>query len=183
LDVKTLAYAGNTDDFQGVDQLLKAFQIALQHKNNLQLMIVTQSSFDKYRPLAQRLNIWSSICLVKANFEALPSHLAKADILLNPRTDCDGYPIKLLNYMASGKPIVTFEGSAKNIIHGINGWIVKDGDIDAFAGAILMLLEKPILAQSLGITAKEHSSRMHSWQAIAQKLDIVYKSLLDSWQM
>jgi glycosyltransferase involved in cell wall biosynthesis len=179
---KIVAYAGSIDDFQGIDLLLKAFQKALLQRDDMQLMIITQSSFEKYRSLAQDLRIWQDICLVDSDFENLPNHLVKADIVLNPRTDCDGYPVKLLNYMALGKPIVSFEGSAKNIVHGVNGWIVKDADIDAFADAILMLLEKPMIAQSLGVKAKEHCCQMHSWEAIAQKLERIYASLVSSYR-
>jgi glycosyltransferase involved in cell wall biosynthesis len=182
LNTKIVAYAGSMDDFQGIDLLLKAFQKALMQRDDMQLMIITQSSFDKYRSLAQELRIWPHICLVHSNFQDLPSHLVKADIVLNPRIDCDGYPVKLLNYMASGKPIVSFEGSAKNLVHGVNGWIVRDADIQAFADAITMLLEKPLLAKSLGINAKVHSSKMHSWEAIARKLEMVYDSTIKSYR-
>jgi len=178
---KILAYAGNTSDFQGIDLLLKAFQKALLHRNDLQLWIITKSSFDRYRSLAESLNLLPSIRLVHADFEDLPKYLASADIVLNPRINCDGYPVKLLNYMASGKPIVSFKGSAKNIVHGINGWIVKDADIDAFADAILLLLDSPNLTRTLGINAKEQACKMLTWEAIAQNLEVIYESEVRSY--
>jgi glycosyltransferase involved in cell wall biosynthesis len=164
-----------------MDLLLKCFQKALLSRNDLQLWIITESSFDQYRSLAKRLGIWSSICLVHVNFEDLPRHLASADIVLNPRINCDGYPVKLLNYLASGKPIVSFEGSAKIIDHGINGWIVDDGDINAFADAILLLLDRPDLAQTLGTNAKKHACKMFTWEAIAKNLEVIYESVIKSY--
>ena len=49
-------------------------------------------------------------------------------IALNPRVDCDGLPVKLLNYMATGRAIVSFAGSAEILEHEQTGLVVPSGD-------------------------------------------------------
>ena len=56
---------------------------------------------------------------------------------------CDGIPQKLLNYMAAGKGIVCSAGSAKLLEHERTGLIVPNGDVDAFAAAIVRLAADP----------------------------------------
>src|SRR4029077_9647123 len=112
---RRVAFAGNLSAYQGVDLLLRAFSIVRRQLDDVRLMILTDSDFAKYVPLAESLGIHASIDVHNPGYLRLPTYLQSADILLNPRPACDGIPQKLLNYMAAGRPIVSFAGSAKVI--------------------------------------------------------------------
>ena len=62
---------------------------------------------------AQQLGVAHAIEIIQDNFAALPARLAEASVALMPRVECPGLPQKLLNYMAAGKAVVAFAGSAK----------------------------------------------------------------------
>ena len=176
---KTLVFTGNLAPYQGIDLLIRAFREVLNRRQDVRLLIISDSSFAPYEPLANTLEIRGHIDIVRSDFDNLPKHLAGADVALNPRTDCDGIPQKLLNYMAAGKPIVSFEGSAKNLEHGRTGWVVENGNIPDFARAILYLLENSQLAQKLGANAKNHVISDYSWEKTAEKIEAVYKHILN----
>src|SRR5260370_7497596 len=86
----------------------------------------------------------------------LPDYLAAATVAVAPRPECPGHPIKLLNYMASGKPIVCFAGGAKGLTHMHDALVVPDHDWQAMGDAILGFLRNPELAEKLGGNARRN---------------------------
>ena len=92
---------------------------------------------------------------------------------------CDGIPQKLLNYMAAGKGIVCSAGSAKLLGNdGQTGVIVPNGDVKAFAAAIVKLAADPALRASLGSAAREYVERNYSWDQAAERLERVYQKVV-----
>jgi glycosyltransferase involved in cell wall biosynthesis len=175
---KTFVFTGNFAAYQRIDLLLKIFREVLDQRQDVRLLLISDYSFDHYEQLAKTLKIREYIDIVRSDFYNLPRLLANADIALNPRTDCDGLPQKLLNYMAAGRPIVSFEGSAINLEHRKTGLVVENGNIYAFAKAILLLLEDSTLTQILGENAKRHVSSEYTWKETALKTELIYEHIL-----
>jgi glycosyltransferase involved in cell wall biosynthesis len=115
--------------------------------------------------------------LDQATFEEIPDLFVGAYAALNPRVSCDGAPQKLLNYMAAGKAIVSFAGSARGLVDGHNALVVPDGDVGGFARAVEHLLDNPVLAAQLGRHA-ELSIRAGSWEAVAEQVEAIYHRVL-----
>jgi glycosyltransferase involved in cell wall biosynthesis len=174
---KTLVFSGNLASYQRIDLLLKAFREVLNQRQDVRLRIISDSPFDEYETLVDRLEIQEHIDLLRSDFEDLTQLLAAADVALNPRTECDGIPLKLLNYMAAAKPIVSFEGSAKGLKHRETGWVVENENTSGFSRAILHLLENPRLAQSLGMNARQRVMSEHTWEKTAERCEAVYQQL------
>jgi glycosyltransferase involved in cell wall biosynthesis len=108
----------------------------------------------------------------------LPSNLAAADVLVNPRTEAIGLPQKLLNYMAAGKPIVSFHGSAGHLQDGKTALIVKSGDVRSMGAAILRLLDDRKLAARLGLAAKEQAHEEFNLEKMVAQVEAVYERVL-----
>jgi glycosyltransferase involved in cell wall biosynthesis len=174
----TLIFAGNLAPYQGIELLLEAFGKIRALNPSVRLQIVTEARFEPYEPLARELGVRDGIDVIRAGFEALPARLAGADIALNPRTHCDGIPLKLLNYMSAALPIVSFAGSAHSLEQNRTGRLVPDGDTTAFAAAVLDLLDNPELAQRMGQNARRHSEYF-SWPHAAGQVELVYQRLLE----
>ena len=98
--------------------------------------------------------------------------------MVNPRTECAGLPVKLLNYMAASKPVVSFAAAAPGVEHRRTGWLVADADATAFAEGILTLLDDPELADALGREARRYVEANCRWPAIAERVQAVYERLL-----
>ncbi len=175
---RRLMFAGNLAAYQGIDLLLRAFAQLRKRLSNAQLTLLTESDFTPYAPLAETLGVREAIELLDPDYVALPGHLQRADVLLNPRPACDGIPQKLLNYMAAGRPIVSFAGSAKILEHEHTGLLVDDGDVGAFAEAALRLLAHPELGERLGGNARELVVAQYGWQQVAAKVERVYETVL-----
>jgi len=174
----TLVYAGNMAAYQGIDLLLAAFSKITVEYPEIRLKIVSDGGFEAYELLSRTLGVRDQIDVVQADFSQLPSQLSSATVLLNPRMNCDGLPQKLLNYMAAGRPIVSFQGSARHVRDGHSALVVPDGDTDAFAGAVLRLLLDRPLALTLGRNAQLHVQAEMSWVHTAERVERVYERLV-----
>jgi len=174
----TLIFTGNLAPYQGIDLMLMALKKVLNRRSDVRLKIVTESSFEHYDALARELGISESIELVRAQFEDIPMLLAGATVAVNPRTECDGIPVKLLNYMAAGKPVLSFAGSAPGVCHRQTGWLVPDGDIDGFAEGALTLLANTELASALGQNAMRLVRDQHDWSRSAELTENIYHRVI-----
>jgi glycosyltransferase involved in cell wall biosynthesis len=176
--VVRLIYTGTLAPYQDVDLLLEAFAVAHRARPDLRLCMAVSSPFDPYEALASKLGIREAIELIPDNFAELPKQLAEATIAVLPRMRCDGIPQKLLNYMAAGKSIVSSAGSAKLLETERTGLVVPNGDVNAFAAAIVRLAADPGLRGRLGSTAREYVERNYSWDQAAERLERIYQRVV-----
>jgi glycosyltransferase involved in cell wall biosynthesis len=169
-----IVFAGNLADYQGIGILLEAFVLLCKKVKDARLILVTDSEGGDWEASIRESGLGRAVEVVRSSFNALPAHLDSADVLVNPRIDCDGIPQKLLNYMAAGKPIVSFRGSAPVLEHGRNGIIVADSDVQGFADAIQLLLEAPEFGRELGAAARRDVDETFTWQRVAQQVESAY---------
>jgi glycosyltransferase involved in cell wall biosynthesis len=174
----TVIFTGNLAPYQGVDLMLQAFALLQARRADARLMIVTASPFTPYEALARRLGVRAAVDLRRATFPEEPAILAAATVAVNPRVQCDGIPQKLLNYMAAGLPVATFESSAGPLRHEVTGLRVPDGDTVAMADALERLLSDPVLARRLGDAARAQVRREFSWDQVAARVEDVYREAM-----
>lgn len=179
---KRIIYTGNFASYQGIDLLLEAFRRICGEIDDVRLCLVSSFSFDAYEKMATRLGIRKRIEVIPTGFSEVPAWLGRADVAVNPRIVCDGLPQKLLNYMAAGKPVVSFSGSARFIEHDRTGWIVENGNLDAFAQGILFLLRNPEKADELGRNAQQYALAECTWEKVAEKMAAIYELTLNNHQ-
>lgn len=77
---------------------------------------------------------------------------------LSSRTE--GLPVALLEAMSHGCACISFNcisGPAEIIDHGINGYLVEDGDLEGFKLGLIELMENPQLRAAFGEAAMEKS--------------------------
>ena len=109
--------------------------------------------------------------------DEVPGYLAAADILVTPHAPEPGFigsPIKLFEYLASGRAIVASRVAQLGEVldDGRTALLVEPGDEDALAAAILRLCRDPKLRARLGAAAQKEARLRHSWDArLAQILD------------
>lgn len=173
-----IAYTGTLAPYQGIDLLLEAFARARAVRPELRLRLLTNASFAPYAALAERLGVVGALELMPERLETLPLRLGEAMVAVLPRVDCPGLPQKLLNYMASGRAVVAFQGSAKRLEHEVTGLVVPDNDIDGFAAALLRLADDPALAARLGRAARGFVTATAAWDTAAERCERVYAGLL-----
>lgn len=173
-----IVFSGNLAAYQGVGLLLEAFRLVRQSLLEATLVLVTSGSIEPLRPAMDALGITAAVSRADSDYATLPLRLAEADVLANPRVDCTGVPQKVLNYMAAGRAIVSFESSRGPLRDGVTGLVVPDGDVGAFAAALVRLLREPATADALGRAARSEATARHGWDEVAAQVTEVYQGLV-----
>ena len=99
---------------------------------------------------------------------------------MNPRVECDGIPVKLLNYMAAGRAVVSFDSSAPGVVHGTTGWLAPAGNIAALAAGLRKLLNDPEMANRLGDAARTYVVKNVSWAIVADRCETLYRKMIEA---
>jgi glycosyltransferase involved in cell wall biosynthesis len=176
---QTLIYTGNLAAYQGIDLMLRAFRKILDQRPDVKLKIITSSSIEPYSKMITEMRLQNNLVIEDADYFDIPGHLHSASIALHPRVHCDGLPVKLLNYMATGRAIVSFEGSAEVLEHERTGLVVANNDVDGFANAVLRLFDDPQFAEMLGENAKSQVQEFFVWENSIRSLEAIYASLTE----
>lgn len=176
-------YTGSVDPLQRVDYLLRAMPLVWKKIPAARLImnvnVGSEADFARVAGQARKLGIEERITMVRsARLDELPGYLAAADVTVSPRPACPGYPVKLLNYMAARKPIVTFEGSAKGLRHLETAYLAKDHDWKDLARGIITLLEDRPMAARLGERAREAINGRLDWPSLAERIEGIYHRML-----
>ena len=153
-------YTGNLAPFQGVDRLIRAMPSVAGRIADSRLVIVSEAT-PAYERKAAETGLADRISFTgELPFEQVRLWLAAADVVVLPRSNCPGFPLKLLNYMAAGKAIVAFAGGGREVLqHLRNGYLAPDGNEQALADGIVRCLQDPELRDRIGeaamVTAKD----------------------------
>lgn len=176
-------YTGALESFQRVDYLLQAMAQVIKQSPEAMLVIVgnikNPRAQEAHLAMAAELGISSQLLFVEsAPIEELPDYLAAADIAVVPRPSCPGYPIKLLNYMAASKPVVSFAGSAKSLCHQYSGYVASNDDVEDLAKGIVIFLENPDVAKIMGKRARASLEGVFDWPTLAAGVAETYRQLI-----
>ncbi len=169
-DAKLITYAGLTFKYRGLDVLLRAFQ-ALQDPD-ARLVLVGGRDFEveELRGLASELGIVEHITFVKRQPSSVTAqYLGAADVLVIPDTvtDATASPLKMFEYMALGRPIVSVDRVALREIMGDGALYFPRGDVGTFTAQLKIALSPD--AEPLGEIVRERVKE-YTYRMRAQKI-------------
>lgn len=166
-----VVYAGNPDPYQDLEHFIDA----MLQVPELGLLMVSASSLNEWAQRAQALPAERKRFLLRTEWSQVRDVIAAADIAALPRTECTGYPIKLLNYLGLGKPTVCAEGSAQDLPGVV---AVPNAAPQAFAQALVGLSQDHARRGRLSEAAALGVAEGCTWSARARELEQLYGTLL-----
>jgi protein involved in polysaccharide export with SLBB domain len=174
-------YGGNLDPYQDLDCLLEGFLRLRAAEPQARLVLVThRAAHPRTARRAARLTREPGVSVEELpTFSTALRRLAHADVLVCPRGSWSGFPIKVLNYMALGRPIVHARASAHALEDGVTGLVVEDGDAGALARAILRLRRDPVLAAQLGRQARAVARERFALIRVLNNVVKVYEQVVE----
>jgi glycosyltransferase involved in cell wall biosynthesis len=128
-----------------------------------------RSEADCLAALAEERGISHAVSLASWDSDQLPDHMARSDLAIYPLDDTlinrSKAPVKLLELLESGLAVVADRvGEAREFIrHGETGWLVRPGDADEFAEAVIKLLGARDLRARLGAAAVRDVRTRYGW--------------------
>lgn len=178
-----IAYAGVLNEFQRIDYLLGGMKTVLEREPHAKLVFVQTVRDLRHQrqvaDMAREMRIADNVMFPPViPFEALPSYLAASDLTCIPRPDCPGVPVKIINFMAAGKPIVVCEGSAKGLRDGEEALVTPDHDPQALGEAMLRVIRDKALARRIGDAAQRKAYAEYDRMAAGRHLIDIYRHVL-----
>ncbi len=187
--VPVLLYIGTLADWQGLDIVVKALPKILEHQT-VRLQIVGRGRSRQRKILAKqirKLGIEEHVIVQPAvPHHEIPALIASADICvaplgLNDRNVTQGAcPIKLLEYMAAGRPLLASNMPIVRelVREDMDALLFSPNDPDDLARQALALLNDLELSTRLARSASERVLSTFTWHESQKKLIKVYEKLL-----
>lgn len=167
-----LVFVGSFQPFHRVDLLLDSFeQLTKQHDVHL-LLVGDGITTPAARAQAKRLGIDSRVHFAgRIPSNEIFSYISAGDIAVLPGVLKLGNPMKLFEYMASGKAVVAPDLNVITdvAVPGEHVCVFKDGCTESLTEALSHLLKNPHLRIKLGTAASAHV-QTQTWDARAVEL-------------
>lgn len=170
----TVGFVGTLRPWHGIETLAEAFMMLRERGVRCRLLIVgdgpvREAVEARLSPHARDVH-WTGAITP----DAVPGYLASMDIAVAPYPPMEGFyfsPLKLFEYMASGRAIVASDiGQVSEVIEdGTTGLLCAPGDAAALADAIAALAGDPALRRRLGSAARSAAERRHRWDAVVDR--------------
>ena len=187
MNKKILVYLGAMNPQDGVDHLLVALAHLLRDLKRSDFYCVLIGSGDSLGALrAQAAALGIDGHILFTGFipdEDLLRYLSTADICLDPNpssplNDVSTW-IKVMEYMALGKPIVSFDLKETRVSAGDAALYVTPNDEAQFAAAIASLMDDPVRCAAMGRTGQSRVKNELGWHVTSQNLVGAYEFLFE----
>jgi len=168
-------YLGLLAEWQGTDLLLQAAAQLVARRPSVQFLIMGFPAVEVYRERAQRMGLNDHVTFTgRIPYEQAPSFLSIGDVAVAPKTSATEGSGKLLNYMAMGLPIVSFDVPvSREYLDGL-GMYAQPGDASSLAEALEAALTDPARSQALGQRLRQRVVERYSWTAASQSIIDTY---------
>jgi len=176
---KTVIAVGRYMYQKGLDRLIDAWKIvedAVGPDSGWQLRLLGDGELrEELQRQVDSLGLSGSVMLC-GNVKDMPSEYRDAAILALS-SHYEGLPMALIEAQAYGVPAVSFDckcGPKEVIIDGETGLLVKEGDVQALANALLELIRNPEQRRRMGEEAARQASRF-DFEAIMAQWDKLFR--------
>jgi glycosyltransferase involved in cell wall biosynthesis len=188
-----VGFIGNLAPWQGVDQLIKIAPIILESVPEIMFLIVGDGIMrHELKSLANELNIEDKVIFTGfVPYEVVPKYINTFEVCVAPFSGIERNvkysfsAIKLYEYMACGKPIVTTDVCGiKNEIDELGlGKVVKADDLKSFTSSIVEILKDQKLQTPMGEKARNWVLKEHSWKNVAERVVKVCEGAISGTKM
>ncbi len=170
-------YTGNLESYQGVELLLKSFGIAARKFNGIQLVVAggEPAQVEEFKRKARQLGLeWSVKFAGRVPPEEASSLLEQADILASPRIEGTNTPLKIYDYLLSGKPVVATDLPMHTQVLDKKTAVLADPEPGAFSDGILKLARSPAMRTRLGRSGRKFAGEKYGFPVFREKILRLY---------
>jgi glycosyltransferase involved in cell wall biosynthesis len=165
-------YTGTFEAYQGLDLLFEAMAIVARARPDARLVLAGGKPDQMAQARAQARMVGIEAVTVFAGERPaaeIPSYLLAADLLVSPRSRGTNTPLKIYQYLRSGKAIVATRLLTHTQVLSNQTAILTAATPEEFAAGILGGLNDPAQAAAIGRRAQELAESKYSYEAYLER--------------
>jgi glycosyltransferase involved in cell wall biosynthesis len=178
-----VAFVGSLKPWHGVGVLLRAFEGVREAIPGARLLIVGDGpGRPEIEQSRARFGEEAVLLAGAVPHSEIPLWLERADVGVAPYPELEDFyfsPLKVVEYMAAGLPVVASSvGQLRDLVQdGKTGLLVRPGDAESLASALVSLAEDRRLRLRMGRRARERAERRHDWSRVTDRIEKVLAHL------
>jgi glycosyltransferase involved in cell wall biosynthesis len=171
-DTPIVLYTGTFEAYQGLDMLFDAMAIVRRTRPDARLVLAggRADQVERAREQARAAGI-GEVTLFAGERPApeIPAYLLAADVLVSPRSRGTNTPLKIYQYLRSGKPTVATRLLTHTQVLSDETAILTEASPQAFADGIVAALTDHERAAGTGRRARELAETKYSYDAYLER--------------
>jgi glycosyltransferase involved in cell wall biosynthesis len=173
-------YTGTFEAYQGLDLLYRAMLHVQRSRPDARLVMVggDDAQVAAARAATRALGLGESVIFTgQQPAEEIPSYLDAATMLVSPRSTGTNTPLKIYQYLRSGRPIIATRLRTHTQVLSDDTAILADPTPESFGRAIVDTLADPARAIDTGRRAQELAASKYSDEAFLARTERAYRVL------
>ena len=173
-----LTYVGSFAVYQGVDLLFDSIPRVMANHPQARFVIIGGSPENiaiRQRWLADRSLTDAVIFMGSIAPDTLPNYLSASDVLLSPRLMGVNTPLKVLDYLKSGRAIMATDTEANRLILSPSTACLAAPERDAFADGLCRLIADADLREQLGRAGRRLIDETYNFTQFKRRLEDCYR--------
>ena len=170
LDARTpvVLYTGTFEPYQGIDLLFEAARVVSTRRPDVRFVLAggRPDQIAEARRTVERMGLGTQVLFAgQRPAEEIPAFLDAADVLVSPRSTGTNTPLKIYQYLRSGRPTVATRLVTHTQVLNDDVAILTPATAEGFAEGILRAIGDPDLARAIGDRARQLAETKYSYEA------------------
>ena len=160
-------YTGTFEAYQGLDLLFAAGAYVMQRRPDVRLLLAggRPEQIDAARAAARAAGLGDAVIFAgQRPADEIPAFLDAADVLVSPRSSGTNTPLKIYQYLRSGRPIVATRLLTHTQVLDDGVAFLSTATPEGFGAAILDALSDPERARMVGARARQLAETKYSYE-------------------
>jgi glycosyltransferase involved in cell wall biosynthesis len=161
-------YTGTFEAYQGLDLLFAAARHVLARRPDARFVLAggRADQIEAAKVEARGAGVEPAVIFTgQRPAEEIPAFLDAADALVSPRSSGTNTPLKIYQYLRSGRPIVATRLLTHTQVLDDSISVLTLPTAEAFAEGILSVIEDPALGRAIGERARQLAETKYSYEA------------------
>ena len=175
-------YTGTFEPYQGLDLLLEAFAVLLSSGQVAHLLMVGGHPLQvkHYTDIAHSLSLQDHVTFVgSVHPSRIPSFLEATDVIVSPRSKGEYTPLKIYNYMRSGRPIVATDLPTHTQTLDSTVACLVSPTPDGLAAGMRRIFDNPEIGKRLARCAAQWTEENYSDENYLAKVSELYRQVFN----
>ena len=163
---------GTFEAYQGLDLLFDAMSLVQRSRPDARLVLAggKPDQVAAAREQARAAGVGEvTVFAGERPAGEIPAYLLAADVLVSPRSRGTNTPLKIYQYLRSGKPIVATRLLTHTQVLDDDTAVLTDTSTQAYADGILAALNDPVRAAAIGAAAQRLAATKYSYDAYLER--------------